>query len=334
MTTMTFSSSPASTGGFIADLLGRFGIWALTKTISAPISAALLAVMVVGSGMAASNALYAQVIQHPAPMFTDETITAAVSPVETLVETPRQILPIVKPEPVALPVVEATVPAVAPLTVTAPVPAVPKAVASITNADIKALQQKLTSLGFYQGDADGFYGPKTAEAIRAFERGLGINPVGAVTPEVLKAAAGTPKPTAAAPMVTAPVTLPQAVVKQAENTVADTVQPIVEKLAQATEKSLVPPTTVDSPIAKIVQQVATVTANNRFTPTPSQDRRLIENVQRGLASLGFLRGKIDGVAGEETAKAIRNFEVYYNYDVTGAVSPELIDLLINAGAEV
>ena len=66
-------------------------------------------------------------------------------------------------------------------------------------------------------------------------------------------------------------------------------------------------------------------------PEPSE---LIAQVQRGLASLGFLSGEVDGVAGEATAKAIRNFEVYYNYNVTGRVTPELVDLLVAAGAQI
>ncbi|WP_407648155.1 peptidoglycan-binding domain-containing protein [Devosia rhodophyticola] len=45
-----------------------------------------------------------------------------------------------------------------------------------------------------------------------------------------------------------------------------------------------------------------------------------------------MHGPIDGEAGEETARAVRNFEVYYNYDVTGRVTPQLVDLLAAAGA--
>ena len=57
-------------------------------------------------------------------------------------------------------------------------------------------------------------------------------------------------------------------------------------------------------------------------------------MQRGLASLGFLHGDADGVAGEATAKAIRNFEVYFNYDVTGRISRELVNLLVQNGAVI
>lgn len=64
------------------------------------------------------------------------------------------------------------------------------------------------------------------------------------------------------------------------------------------------------------------------------DPIIVAKVQRGLASLGFLHGPADGVAGEATAKAIRNFEVYYNYRVTGRISPELLDLLVQNGASI
>jgi peptidoglycan hydrolase-like protein with peptidoglycan-binding domain len=69
-------------------------------------------------------------------------------------------------------------------------------------------------------------------------------------------------------------------------------------------------------------------------PISVSDPVVVAKVQRGLASLGFLHGPADGVAGEATAKAIRNFEVYFNYRVTGRISPELLDLLVENGASI
>ena len=66
----------------------------------------------------------------------------------------------------------------------------------------------------------------------------------------------------------------------------------------------------------------------------STDPVLITKIQRGLASLGFLGAKIDGVPGEGTAKAIRNFEVFYDYKVTGLATPQLLNLLIQHGAVI
>ncbi len=69
-------------------------------------------------------------------------------------------------------------------------------------------------------------------------------------------------------------------------------------------------------------------------PFSVTDPDIVTRVQRGLASLGFLHGPPDGVAGAATAKAVRNFEVYFNYKVTGRISPELLDLLVRNGASI
>lgn len=66
----------------------------------------------------------------------------------------------------------------------------------------------------------------------------------------------------------------------------------------------------------------------------STDPDVVAAVQRGLNSLGFLHAPVDGKAGEATAKAIRNFEVYFNYNVTGRVSRQLVKLLEQAGAVI
>ncbi len=69
----------------------------------------------------------------------------------------------------------------------------------------------------------------------------------------------------------------------------------------------------------------------KFSPS---DPVVVAKVQRGLASLGFLHAAADGVPGETTAKAIRNFEVFYNYQVTGRITPDLLDLLVQNGAAI
>lgn len=57
---------------------------------------------------------------------------------------------------------------------------------AITSRDvITKVQQALTRLGFDVGTADGVAGPKTAEAIKAFERGVGMSEIGKVNPRFL-----------------------------------------------------------------------------------------------------------------------------------------------------
>ena len=50
---------------------------------------------------------------------------------------------------------------------------------------VKGVQQVLHRLGYDVGTPDGLAGPKTAEAIRAFERGTGMNETGAINPRLL-----------------------------------------------------------------------------------------------------------------------------------------------------
>ncbi|WP_423068535.1 peptidoglycan-binding protein [Devosia sp. CN2-171] len=78
----------------------------------------------------------------------------------------------------------------------------------------------------------------------------------------------------------------------------------------------------------------TAATPDQVKPISVTDPVVVAKVQRGLGSLGFLHGPADGVAGEATAKAIRNFEVYFNYKVTGRITPELLDLLVTNGAVI
>jgi localization factor PodJL len=50
---------------------------------------------------------------------------------------------------------------------------------------VKGVQQVLARLGYDVGTPDGLAGPKTAEAIKSFERGTGMNETGAITPRLL-----------------------------------------------------------------------------------------------------------------------------------------------------
>jgi L,D-transpeptidase ErfK/SrfK len=51
-----------------------------------------------------------------------------------------------------------------------------------TGPDVRAVQEILQILGYYQGDADGVYGPATAEAVRRFQANHDITPDGIVGP--------------------------------------------------------------------------------------------------------------------------------------------------------
>jgi len=93
------------------------------------------------------NALFLQSGPHPAPIFS----TKPAPVVAPLTDSVATLMPGRKP-------------------VAAPPPARPH---SDTVAEI---QRELTKHGFYDGPADGFYGPKTDAAIRDFEQAAGLRP--------------------------------------------------------------------------------------------------------------------------------------------------------------
>lgn len=116
---------------------------------------------------------------------------------------------------------------------------------------------------------------------------------------------------------TLPMTNPNPVPKRQVQTIAVRVQPAP----------------VDQPMPSAIAPDADVPPATEGKDV-STDKSIVASVQRGLNSLGFLHGEISGLADEATSKAIRNFEVYYNYDVTGKVSKGLVDLLQQAGAVI
>lgn len=91
-------------------------------------------------------------------------------------------------------------------------------------------------------------------------------------------------------------------------------------------------------------QLASMSSEPVATPTthptqpraarPASDATLVADIQRGLASLGFFHGAIDGNPGPETSRAIREFESFNRYKMTGQVQPDLIELLRKAGAAI
>jgi peptidoglycan hydrolase-like protein with peptidoglycan-binding domain len=331
MSTYELTAPPASAGAAILSGFLSLILWSLGRIWRAPLASACVIALTVGIAYAASNALYLQDGEHPAPYFTAE---------------PQLVAPVIAPSP------ESARPAAvetAPASVEEVMPASDEVTGGVSqatraevigNEEVAAMQEKLAALGLYEDTVDGYYGPATASAIRAFETREGLNPVGALTPVVIELILSAPMgnrpqaidtpPATAAPVdgtgqsaslpVVPETTAPEVLVAETEIATASAVQ--AEEV------------TIFDPLEALTRNVAANATGNGAEPELTTNEELVSKVQRGLASLGFLHGTTDGVAGESTARAIRNFEVYYNYEVTGEVSPELVDLLVNAGASI
>jgi peptidoglycan hydrolase-like protein with peptidoglycan-binding domain len=54
-------------------------------------------------------------------------------------------------------------------------------------ADVRQAQERLKELGYYEGAIDGIYGPKTAEAMREYQRAQGLPVTGTLDQETAQA---------------------------------------------------------------------------------------------------------------------------------------------------
>ncbi len=112
---------------------------------------------------------------------------------------------------------------------------------------------------------------------------------------------------------------------------ATAAQPMPAKIQVASLEPMVAPRPAEAaaPAEAAPQAVLAATAVQ-----PANNVELVSSIQKGLASLGFYHGSIDGHPGDATAKAIREFENFHSYTVTGQVNPDLVELLRQAGATI
>jgi peptidoglycan hydrolase-like protein with peptidoglycan-binding domain len=434
MTAAILTRLPLEAGGAVLAVTGRTVhsalAWGFAHYMKAPLASTGIAAMLTLSLMATSNALYFQHTRHPAPLFSvsEGGVDPTIAPV---VPAPRPVTKKAAVTPkVVLPKVETTA-------------SVRSSDEPIGNTEVFELQRKLEALKLFNGTVDGYYGPKTAGAIRAFEEKAGMKPMGQLTPEIVKAilnaplisAEPEPKPLPKVEPVPAADPLPKVTVEPVVQAapmpeplpqVQAVVEPEPEPQPQVTARIEVQPLVANKPLTRdlpdtpqeavniavetagdaidtIVNGVQTLAMTKKPEPKPEPklqaapaplqfasepaaaeavepivtasvaavpvvapqavastelqvkpqdvpvldteakvedlqgpfsvtDPSIVGRVQRGLASLGFLHGPVDGVPGEATAKAIRSFETFYNYERTGRITPELPDLLVKAGA--
>ncbi len=305
MNASTFSSFSAGSGVSFLSHLVRAAGWAFKQFMQAPARNAGVAFFSLAMLVAANNALYRQNGLHPAPLFGSSNSAANIH-AAPLQDTAAPVPLSQRPSSLEMPDQAQVPPGSAPALATGNI--------APGNRQMAQVQQKLAALGLFAGKIDGYYGPVTAEAIRAFEQQQGLAPKGALDPEIMAQILGTTNVGAPQPATADPV----------DHSSSQTSQPLPDALG----------TLVQSAVNRTTPPALAAPASTPPANNPVADKATIEKVQRGLASLGFLYGSIDGVAGKATARAIRNFEVYQNLEVTGRVSPELVNLLLAAGASI
>ncbi len=319
MSSAIYLTLPQIIARFIFVQIKRFGIYLFRKIAANPLAFAIIFMMVVGYSISLLNALFWQVNPHPAPLFNQATQN--IQNMQPMQNEPKIIDHSTNSIAVNAPI--PAQPKIINQPVVAPIPAMPNSIAKIDHEAVKNLQKNLQELGFFNDKIDGYYGPNTANAIREFQKSIGQKPNGALTEQIIILVNKAKNKTAINPVI------------------LETNIPNIERQEQISSSSPISQERISSdPLLEIVnnaaQNVGQANPNAQKTINEHNEinEQMVKQVQRGLASLGFLQGKIDGIAGEATAKAIRNFEIYHNFEVTGEVSPELVDLLKQAGAKI
>jgi peptidoglycan hydrolase-like protein with peptidoglycan-binding domain len=372
MTVESYASLPFSAGSALAGAAYRSALSATSVFMRQPLRNSALVGLIGLCVLAGGNALYRQ-HHHPAPLFgsfvSDSDATSAAHPNRD----PKTVVPMARPIKLSVDTTETTgnigpqpaaTPSGAPTVIGHDdVVALQKKLAALnlfsgntdglfgakTSAAIRAFEQSVGR------PAKGLLTPQVIALIAATPLPQPVAPVApakpAVAPLVPPAPIKSVAPSSAlpAPSPLAPTDKPAASIAPLAPTAS--LEPAASQAASdpssaPADANATPMQTGSlSPVTKRSVQTITVRAEPA-QPLPSQlappedsnqatnDPDVVASVQRGLNSLGFLRGNISGIADEATAKAVRNFEVFYNYDVTGRVTKELVDLLKLNGAAV
>lgn len=204
---------------------------------------------------------------------------------QTRVRLERTPVPVEAPRRSEAPAVEQ--PTMASLPETAP-----ETTRSIPQPDNRILraQQALKDLQLYTGDVDGLNGPRTRKAVAAFQQSAGLAPTGTVDDALL---ASLFRP-AAAPAPARPET---------------PAQPVPTPVAAPRTR----PAAAAPQVAKPVP-VASDTVGQAD----------VVKIQAGLRAFGHEGIEIDGVLGERTKAAIREFQNLFGLPVTGTPDTALL----------
>lgn len=283
-------------------------------------------------GTIAANALWYQPGQHPSPFLRtrdaeDFTALAGVPRAPLLSERDPETVTTfrIKRETQDASSPDAPLPDASAQEDAATLPSEPKLASLPASAEdtaelIRKVQAELLRRGLYDGEADGVIGPRTETAIAVFQKTVGMEANGLVTPELLAALTLDRGVTAAVPAqrpvmdIDAPGEDPvAAAIRSAEtNVVTAPRRPVA-----ATKP--VPPAAVEPSAPPPVQQA-------NFDPG------LVMEIQRGLSNMAYKNIRIDGVAGEDTRAAIRRFERHYQLPETGEPTASVLKKLKDIGA--
>lgn len=264
-------------------------------------------------GAISVNAVFLQDGPHPAPFLSGETTTAS--------------LP--EPNPVRVSTIDP-----------ARVPDERERLAAERRYRLtRDLQGELAARNFYNGGIDGRYGPQTEAAILSYEHAAGLQVTGAVTDELLahvrlSTLMAPPQPQQN-PLRDYPDIVPtQTAGPSSDVAPARSTDPVGDLLSRAggdpvTTAALEPaplPTAGPGASSEAGPEAPAPVEADGAADVPEPDPQIIA-VQEILADLGYAPGSIDGFIGPATKRAIEDFEIDRGLDMTGRITPALLQEL-------
>lgn len=176
---------------------------------------------------------------------------------------------------------------------------------------VAEIQRELARRGLYEGPADGMTGPRTTAAILFFEETVGMEQTGEPTSRILSALKIDSATTVAA--------IPKALPKDrpaSANTGGVVIDPVAAAIRNAEANAPKP-------------QSISLTSGGSAKPVTKD---LVAKIQQGLVNIAYADVKVDGMAGEQTRTAIRNFEKHYRLPETGEPNEAVLKKLKSIGA--
>ena len=242
-------------------------------------------------------------------------------------------------EPYSPPRLASTPPTVTPSRA-APAPIVPQA-----SVEVRDAQQRLRTLGFYEGAVDGLWGPETQSAVERFQRQQGLDMTARLdnaTVRALRADTAQSRAPAAAQAAT-PVTVTDptdvrtlqnrlrqlghydrpadGVWGQSTQVALETFQKSRGLAAGQMNTATVAALGLDPAVFPTRQAGAPGTATQASVTGDALEPRVVRNVQRRLRQLGFYGGGIDAVWGPNTQTALERFQQSRGLEANGQLNP-------------
>jgi His-Xaa-Ser repeat protein HxsA len=81
-----------------------------------------------------------------------------------------------------------------------------------------------------------------------------------------------------------------------------------------------------TPPSSVLPSSPAIAPNTLFSrPSESTISSVVRRVQIGLQAYGYYHGALDGVVGKETRAALVRFQTDFKLNVTGTITPEVLD---------